>query len=108
MFDATQETRDYTRNIGRNKGKPRLWLEGEILSAHGFCHRAEWRLDVSAIDGAPCLIIALCLPDESKRRVSGKPDRPVIDITGAKLAPFVDAGKVQIIARAGHLTVTCA
>lgn len=36
------EAKTYTRKIGLNRGKPRLWLEGKILDDNGFKHGTVW------------------------------------------------------------------
>ena len=80
-----------TRKIGLNKGKQRLWIEGDILTAHGFEHGAQWVL-VHPIKTQGKFNLVRVTTTESKhqdmrvRKVSGKQGRPVIDITGATIA----------------------
>ena len=85
--------------LGTNRGKPRLWLEGKILSDHGFKRGDPFVLDVGLtrivltagrISGPP-------IPGtshRSERRVSGKTkngaDHPIIDVNGDLLDPFAD------------------
>lgn len=83
-----------TRKIGRNRGKPRLWLEGAILTAAGFPHAQRWIL-VEHIQGLDIIAVG----GEGKdwngnrvRKVSGKADRPVIDISGGSLKQCAHVG----------------
>lgn len=77
----------YTRKIGQNRGKPRLWLEGAILSENGFMYRDHhgYRVRWSITRSPPFLILAV--DPEGTRRVAGDNERPIIDInSGALLA----------------------
>ncbi len=56
-----------TRKIGRNRGKPRLWIEGKALIEAGFDHGTPWNLEVTA----PGLIIHR--DPEGSRRVAVSP-----------------------------------
>ena len=77
-----------TRNIGTNRGKPRLWLEGSFLETVGLPHGTPWTL--VARDG--CLTIQIgALEGQRTRKVAGKPGRPVIDIVAASLDPLRSA-----------------
>lgn len=84
-----------TRKIGRNRGKPRLWIEGRALVEAGLDHGALWTLEVKpyglSIRGNP----------EGTRKVAGKPGRPIIDIIGASLGSLQDAEMVEITYQPG-------
>lgn len=73
-----------TRNIGMNKGKPRLWIEGNVLVDAGLDHGQRWNLEPHG-DGAG---FTIAWHPEGKRKIAGKPGRPIIDITGATLSSF--------------------
>ena len=96
-----------SRKIGRNKGKPRLWLEGDILQAHGFHHGAQWIL----VKANNSLFIELVKTEDKKingervRKVSGKAGRPVIDITGASLGNIGERESVEIKAALGLIKI---
>lgn len=91
----------YKRNIGTNRGKPRLWLEGKILLDNGFPHKAPW--DVERMD-ARTLVLAVCT--SGKRLVAGSAGRPVIDINSAGLLEGF-AGEVTVtVVKPGYLLVT--
>ena len=68
-----------TRKIGMNKGKNRIWLEGKSLTAFGIVH--GMRFDVV---NSPNSLMIMINP-EGKRKVAGKPDRPIIDMTAATI-----------------------
>lgn len=97
-----------SRKIGRNKGKPRLWLEGDILQSHGFHHGAQWVL----LKLETGLFIELVCTDEKRihgervRKVSGKAGRPVIDITGASLGKLGELDTVTVKAALGLIKVS--
>lgn len=89
----------YSRNIGQNRGKPRLWLEKAILADNGFTFGA--RFNVEKLKDKSLVIE---LHAEGARRVSGAEGRPIIDINSGDilegLAPAVsiearnEAGRV--------------
>ena len=89
-----------TRKIGRNKGKPRLWIEGQALLDAGFYHGTRWTLSMG--DG----VMSIITDDEGKRKVSGKADRPVIDIAGSSLGALGECSSVTLhINRSGWIDV---
>jgi DNA (cytosine-5)-methyltransferase 1 len=95
-------TNTYTRKIGQNRGKPRLWLEGSILLDHGFHHGCSWE----AVRVSPDELRLKAGP-LGGRKVAGTVDRPIIDInSGAILEGFggcwvaieaVSRGKLRVI-----------
>lgn len=96
----------YTRNIGFNKGRPRLWLEKAILTDNGFKVGDKITVSIEAVGR-----MNIDVNPEGNRKVSGKGDRPIIDLTGKILeeAGFDGVAKVQITAVSnmpGHLIVT--
>jgi len=84
-------TTTITRKIGRNRGKPRLWIEGAALVEAGLDHGNRWNL-VTTSTG-----FLIVRHPEGKRKIAGKPGRPIIDIAGATLPEVVvEAGAVSI------------
>lgn len=95
-------------NSGLNKGKRRLWIEGQRLTDAGFHRGLRYSLTVDETAGR----ITLTLDPNGKRKVSGKRKRgvvadprlaesegawtPIIDITGSVLAWLGDAPKVAL------------
>lgn len=81
-------------HIGMNRGKPRLWLEGNVLTEAGF--KTDDRFNVTIADGKLTLEIA----EDGTNKVSGKGEgraRPVIDLMPAGLAQVGEVGAVLII-----------
>ena len=65
-----------TRKIGVNRSKRRIWLEGQILINAGFTHRTRFMVT----NHNNRLVIET--DPNGKRGVAGRPDRPIIDMTG--------------------------
>jgi len=70
-----------TRKIGRNKGRPRLWLEGKILTAAGFGPGDRYNFVEGWI---------IKNNEEGSRKISGKGDKPIVDILGRALEELFD------------------
>lgn len=104
--------------IGTNHGKnvSRIWIEGRRLTNAGFVvgaryHRERIRLhdneDVTGPD-----YIRLTLSREGKYKVSGKGDKPVIDISGGIVREVFPASgedtsrqMVEVIYEKGVITI---
>jgi hypothetical protein len=78
------------RNIGRNRGKPRLWIEGQSLIEAGLPHGARWNLE--AREGGFDIVRA----EGGKRKIAGTPARPIIDMAGASLGHLGSVARVAI------------
>lgn len=74
-------TTTFTRNIGLNRGKPRLWIEGNHLVRAGLDHGSRWNL----IPNADGVGFTIQNDPEGERKIAGKPGRPIIDVVGATL-----------------------
>lgn len=79
------------RKIGQNRGRPRLWLEGQILTDAGFNHGDRWDFV-----NEPDKLIIRNNP-EGKRKIAGKKDRPIIDIIGRTLEASFDCDQVAVL-----------
>lgn len=77
------------RNIGWNKGRPRIWLEKAVLTESGF--EAGDRIDITS---EPDRMVITRNPD-GKRKVSGAPGRPIIDLSGKTVESAFDTDKVE-------------
>ena len=91
-----------TRKLGSNRGKTRLWLEGAILSAQGW-HTGD-RFDVILIDG----VLKYAKHSNGKRKVAGKPGRPIIDTNTNAISDTLNASPgevVNVIATSEAITV---
>jgi hypothetical protein len=85
--------------VRANKGRARIWLEGKRLMVAGFAVGARFTIDV--IEGA--LVLRLDL--NGSRKVSGKGERPIIDISGGSCDPFITGDAVQVDYIAEHSIV---
>ena len=74
-----------TRNIGQNRGKPRLWIEGKALVESGLDHGNRWDL----IPNSNGFVIKR--NPNGTRKIAGKVGRPIIDICGATLGMLANA-----------------
>lgn len=86
----TSDIKTATRKVGSNRGKPRLWIEGKILIDAGLDHGQRWDL-VPTDDG-----FKIVNNPSGKRKVAGKPGRPIIDITGSTLGSLGMAEKLSL------------
>lgn len=88
-------------NVGQNRGKARIWLEGQWLAVAGFTKGQTYTADV--LEGAVILTIG-----DGPRKVAGKVKAgvtiPIIDMSGDWL-PF-QSGKVKIVGTPGQLVIT--
>lgn len=97
--------------LGVNRDRPRLWLEGKILSDHGFVRGDPFVLTVTqhqiTIQAGIGASIQLA-PHSSRRRVSGKTknggDHPIIDVVGEILEPFADRD-LLLVATPGSIVI---
>ena len=73
--------------IHANRGRPRVWIEGKRLTSAGF-HRGQlFNVEVKPSNRV-MLRFRLAFAQEQTagmRKVSGKGDRPIIDIVGTLL-----------------------
>lgn len=92
-----------TVRVGSNRGKPRLWLEGQWLADLGFPRGTRF---VAAFTDAAITLTTResDVRNFPSRTVSGKGDRPIIDIAGASLLPWVGA-TLSLVGRPGLITI---
>lgn len=99
---SKEELTQAKRKLGSNRGKTRLWLEGNILSNHGWTTGDKF--DVILIDG----VLKYVKNTNGKRKVAGKPGRPIIDTNTDKLSTTLNAKAgevVNVIATATTITI---
>lgn len=93
-----------TRNIGRNRGRPRLWLEKAVLSQNGFAYHDK----IKVTNQENRLLIEV--DPFGDRTVSGSEARPVIDLSGAVIERSFNPDKVKAVnvrkLKAGRLEIT--
>lgn len=96
--DLTQAT----RKLGANRGKTRLWLEGNILANQGWT--TGDRFDVILIDG----VLKYAKNPAGKRKVAGKVGRPIIDTNTNAISDTLNAlpgDVVNVIATREAITI---
>ena len=84
-----------TRKIGQDRGKPRLCIEGKLLVEAGLDHGNHW--DLVPINGG----FLIQRSADGKRKIAGKPGRPIVDIVGASLGELGKAESVTLTYRPG-------
>ena len=65
-----------------HRGRPRVWIEGKRLAAAGFTRGSRFNVVVKPSNQ---VLLKFLIADEGSRKVSGKGDRPIIDIVGTLL-----------------------
>tara|TARA_R100000808_G_scaffold24356_1_gene55938 strand:- start:16407 stop:16757 length:351 start_codon:yes stop_codon:yes gene_type:complete len=108
--------------LGKNKGleRSRIWIEGKRLTEAGF-HRGEYYIaefggfyaTPEEADYSDGLVLSL-IDDETvidfgaiqPRKVSGKGDHPIIDITGKTVKEFFDGSEyVEVDYKKGVIVI---
>lgn len=85
--------------VRANKGRARIWIEGARLTSAGFTHHATY--NVTAANSATILTLA----KDGKRKVSGAPARPIIDLCGRSCSPFETGDDVEITYQNGTIII---
>lgn len=73
-------------NVGEHRGKGRVWLEGNWLIDAGFARGTWYNVTVE-----PGTIVFQANPNNGARKVSGKGERPIIDMNTEALKGFIGA-----------------
>ena len=96
----------FTSKLGtaRKVERSRIWIEGARLVAHGFTvgetFSKQWR------EGKLVIVLGT---DGETGTVSGKGDKPIIDIVGQKVRDtFPNATHVKVTYDAGRITIVAA
>jgi len=92
----------YLRNVGRNRGVARVWLEGEMLLTNGWNNGD--RFNVTFAKGA----LVYEKHPAGKRKVAGTPDRPILDTNTRKLSTvcgFATGDKLPVTVTPDRVTV---
>ena len=94
------------RKIGRNKERPRIWLEGKVLAAAGFKPKDHYDIEVKE----DVLKMTLKKAADGKRKVSGKGSVAIVDILGKAIeeafgVPVPEKVVVQTYSR-GTIVIT--
>ena len=96
-----------TYKVGMNRGKPRIWLDGKVLTDAGFTGGSSYSLTVRL---GVIWLTKDALQDSQPRKVTGRPDgKPIVDITGNWLLNWLAANgspdHVKVTFKAGLVTI---
>ena len=86
--DSRPRVQQYT--VRTNRGKPRIWIEGKRLTDAGLS--VGDRFDMIRALGQ----LMIQKRANGARKVSGKGERPIIDLSGSSCAPFTTGDAVAI------------
>jgi DNA (cytosine-5)-methyltransferase 1 len=86
--DSRLMVQQYT--VRANRGKPRIWIEGKRLEHAGLSVGDQF--DTLRAVGQ----LVINKRANGARKVSGKGERPIIDLSGASCAPFSTGDAVAI------------
>jgi len=96
--DSRPMVQQYT--VRANRGKPRIWLEGKRLT-HAGMTAGDQLIRIEAFG-----TLILQKQANGSRKVSGKPERPIIDLSGSSCEPFETGDPVTIEYHpAGHIVI---
>ena len=88
--------------LGDHRGAPRLWLEGWRLSDIGAAPGARFRVLTDAENGT----LTILIDEKGDRVVSGKDERPIIDMNNGKLGEvFKTSKRLQVTYNNGEIRV---
>ena len=93
----------YSRKIGRNRGKSRLWLEGACLADAGWKRGDRFAISFGA--GR----ITITRETDGPRKVAGTDARPIIDTNTDKLTDALGVAigdRVRVVVTPDVITVT--
>ena len=85
----------YSRKIGANKGKRRVWLEGKCLQDNGwFKGDAYTVMKKGTVAGFSGLLLVKA--EHGEKRVSGRQDKPIIDLLGGIISNNINSDSVKV------------
>ena len=77
--------------VRANRGKARIWLEGNRISHAGLSVGDRFDLDIIAGQH-----LRIKKAEDGAHKVSGKGERPIIDLSGSSCAPFSTGDAVAL------------
>ena len=89
--------KNYTYNLGMNKGNSRIWIEGNTLLNEGF--KCGDRFDKLNLDPNKVMIdtrppnLVLVFHNKGKSKIAGNASRPIIDLNGKFLNSIFEGFK---------------
>lgn len=93
------ETQRYT--VRANRGRPRIWLEGRRLTAAGFTPGRRY----AQVYNTNTMTLTLAAGTAGDRKVSGKGDKPIIDLSGTGCGLFETGDAVLVTYRPGVILI---
>lgn len=97
----------YIKKLGKNKGAPRVWLDGPVMERAGFVPGQQYVVDVQGQ-----MVVVQANPDGSrsvtgkKDKKDGEPDKPVIDLNSwALLAIFDGMAAVRVVVKNDQILI---
>jgi len=88
------------RKVGKNRDKARIWMEGTPLVNSGWMHGDRYN-----VQNQESGVLVLVKSADGKRKVSGKAERPVIDISSADRYGFSVGDSVSITYNGALITI---
>lgn len=90
--------------IGMNRSKPRVWIEGAALIQAGFARGDKFSATIK--EGR----LVIQLDADGARTVSGKGDKPIVDIATGDLLTIAPIGTILALSspKAGRLVAKVA
>lgn len=100
----------HTFKIGNNRGRARIWIDGNHLTNAGFTPGTKFFVSIKS--GHLLLTVGTTTADagHQNRKVSGRPDgKPIIDIVGKTVSEtFPGATRIEAEFDAGRIIIRAA
>ena len=94
--------------VRSNRGRSRIWLEGKRLMDAGFTRDTQFWVVPNSKAVTLVLTTTETETPNKVRKVSGKGDRPIVDMVGAVVEPFTAGDDVEITYTPGRITIKLA
>lgn len=98
----------FVSKLGTAKGvaRSRIWIEGARLVRQGFTVGRRFDVTVATNSETGATTLYLTVEEDGARKVSGKGDKPIIDITGECVRGwFPDTSAVAVTYGMGVITI---
>jgi hypothetical protein len=80
---------NFTAKLGTNRQKRRVWIEGKRLASHSWKAK-ETRYSVAYSVSGNTPVVTLSKDANGPKRVSGKLDKPIIDLCNDQIGPHMN------------------
>lgn len=80
-------------NVGMNRGKARLWIEGRWLAEAGFAKGQNYSITCLPAENR----LVIYLDGAGSRRVAGTADRPIMDLTRAAEMSAIGGAGARVV-----------